>query len=59
MSNQVLALLLTLALFAFLGGWALFIDFLQRKRRKRVIAQHCAVASNSEAIARNEQASTI
>jgi hypothetical protein len=36
MSNQVLALLLTLALFVFLGGWALFIDFLQRKRRKDV-----------------------
>jgi hypothetical protein len=45
MSNQVLALLLTVALFAFLGGWALFIDFLQRKRRNREVAQHCAVAS--------------
>jgi hypothetical protein len=49
MSNQVLALLLTLALFAFLGGWALFIDLLQRKRRKREIAQHCALGAASPA----------
>jgi len=47
MSNQVLALLLTLALFTSLGGWALFIDLLQRKRRKREIAQHCALGPAS------------
>jgi hypothetical protein len=46
MSNRVLALLLTLALFTSLGGWALFIDLLRRKRHKREIAQHCALGAD-------------
>jgi threonine/homoserine/homoserine lactone efflux protein len=39
MLSQILALLLSLAVFAFLAGWAIFIDYLQRWRRQRESAQ--------------------
>jgi hypothetical protein len=35
MSNQLLALMLTLAFFALLAAWVPFLDFLKRQRRER------------------------
>jgi hypothetical protein len=50
MSDQTLALLLTLALFAVMAAWVPFLDFLQRVARRRRTAEKTPAGSNFEAL---------